>query len=105
MRHGEGHQGVHSNQRRLTRMSQKTLERLEYLRKSNSNRCWVNYQLSRLMYKEDLYIVAYERMKSKPGNMTAVTDKETLNGFSLETIRAIINEMTTQQFKFKPVRT
>ena len=86
-------------------MSQKTLERLEYLRKSNSNRCWVNNQLYRLMYKEDLYIVAYERMKSKPGNMTAGTDKETLDGFSLETIRAIIHEMRTEQFQFKPVRT
>ena len=86
-------------------MSQKTLERLEYLRKSNSNRCWVNNQLYRLMYKEDLYIVAYERMKSKPGNMTAGTDKETLDGFSLETIREIIHEMRTEQFQFKPVRT
>jgi group II intron reverse transcriptase/maturase len=86
-------------------MSQKTLERLEYLRKTNSNRCWVNNQLYRLMYKEDLYMVAYERMKSKPGNMTAGTDKETLDGFSLETIRAIIHEMRTEQFQFKPVRT
>ena len=86
-------------------MSHKTLERLEYLRKSNSNRGWVNNQLYRLMYKEDLYIVAYERMKSKPGNMTAGTDKETLDGFSLETIREIIQEMRTEQFQFKPVRT
>ena len=37
-------------------MSQKTLERLECLRKSNSNRQWVNHDLYRLMYKEDLYI-------------------------------------------------
>ncbi len=85
-------------------MSQKTLERLEYLRKSNSNSGWVNNQLYRLMYKEDLYIVAYERIKSKPGNMTAGTDKETLDGFSLETIREIIQEMKTEQFQFKPVR-
>ena len=86
-------------------MSHKTLERLEYLRKSNSNKRWVNNQLYRLMYKEDLYIVAYERMKSKPGNMTAGTDKETLDGFSLGTIREIIHEMRTEQFQFKPVRT
>jgi retron-type reverse transcriptase len=86
-------------------MSHKTLERLEYLRKANSNKRWVNNQLYRLMYKEDLYIVAYERMKSKPGNMTAGTDKETLDGFSLGTIREIIHEMRTEQFQFKPVRT
>src|SRR6266705_3763172 len=104
MRHGEGLQGVYSNQRRLTWMSQKTLERLEYLRKANSNRSWMNNQLYRLMYKEDLYIVAYERIKSKPGNMTAGTDKETLDGFSLEIIREIIDEMRTEQFRFRPVR-
>jgi hypothetical protein len=55
-------------------MSQKTLERLEQLQKLNSNRQWVNHDLYRLLYKEDLYIVAYERIKSKPGNMTPGTD-------------------------------
>src|SRR5712692_9780659 len=93
-----------SIQRRLTRMSYKTLERLEHLRKLNSNRQWVNGDLYRLLYQEDLYIVAYERMKSKPGNMTPGTDEETLDGFSLESIREIINEMRTEQFHFKPVR-
>lgn len=85
-------------------MSYKTLERLEQLRKLNSKKQWVNNDLYRLMYKEDLYIVAYERIKSKPGNMTAGTDEATLDGFSLESIREIINEMRTEQFQFKPVR-
>ncbi len=85
-------------------MSQETLERLEHLRKLNSNRSWVNHDVYRLMYKEDLYIVAYERIKSKPGNMTPGTDEETLDGFSLETIRESINEMRTEQFQFRPAR-
>jgi nicotine oxidoreductase len=85
-------------------MSYKTLERLERLRKLNSNKQWVNHEVYRLMYKEDLYILAYERIKSKPGNMTAGTDEETLDGFSLEAIREIIQEMKTEQFRFKPVR-
>ena len=46
-------------------MSQKTLERLEHLRQLNSSREWVNNQLYRLMYKEDLYIVAYEAVLQK----------------------------------------
>src|SRR2546421_2824018 len=93
-----------SSQRRLTRMSYKTLERLERLRTLNSNRQWVNHDVYRLMYKEDLYMLAYERIKSKPGNMTPGTDEETLDGFSLEAIREIIREMKTEQFRFKPVR-
>jgi group II intron reverse transcriptase/maturase len=86
-------------------MSQKTFQRLEYLRKFNSDRHWKNRDLYRLMYKEDLYILAYEQIKSKPGNMTPGTDGETLDGLSLETIREIIREMKTEQFQFKPVRT
>src|SRR5438874_13372006 len=85
-------------------MSQETFMRLEQLRKLNSDRQWVNEDVYRLMYKEDLYIVAYERIKSKPGNMTPGTDEETLDGFSLEVIREIIQEMKTEQFRFKPVR-
>jgi group II intron reverse transcriptase/maturase len=86
-------------------MSQTTLERLEHLRRLNSNRQWVNHELYRLLYREDLYVVAYERIKSKPGNMTPGTDGETLDGFSLETIREIIQDIRTEQFQFKPVRT
>ncbi len=85
-------------------MSQKTIARLERLQHLNSNREWINHDLSRLMYREELYIIAYERIKSKPGNMTPGTDAETLDGFSLATIRQIIQEMKTEQFRFRPVR-
>lgn len=57
------------------------------------------------MYKEDLYILAYERMKSAPGNMTPGTDGKTLDGFSLHLIEEIIEQMRTEQFQFQPVRT
>ncbi len=85
-------------------MSQKTLERLECLRKLNSTPQWVNHNLYRLMCQEDLYILAYERVKSKPGNMTPGSDGETLDGFSREAIHAIIRDMRTEQFRFKPAR-
>src|SRR5215471_3922660 len=91
--------------RRLTWMSCKTFERLERLQTLNSNRHWKNRDLYRLMYKEDLYVLAYEQIKSKPGNLTPGTDGETLDGFALATIREIIHEMSTEQFQFKPVRT
>jgi group II intron reverse transcriptase/maturase len=85
--------------------SNKTLQRLERLRQLNSKGEWVNDALYRLMYKEDLYIVAYERIKSKPGNMTPGTDGETLDGWSLQKTQKIITEMRSEQFQFKPVRT
>jgi group II intron reverse transcriptase/maturase len=84
--------------------SHKTLQRLERLRRLNSNPEWINDDLYRLMFKEDLYIVAYEKIKSKPGNLTPGSDRQTIDGFSLEVILKIIQEMRTEQFQFKPVR-
>jgi retron-type reverse transcriptase len=85
--------------------SEKTLHRLERLRQLNADRNWINVDIYRLLYKEDLYIVAYERMKSAPGNMTPGSDGVTIDGFSLQTIQRIIQEMRTEKFQFKPVRT
>ena len=65
----------------------------------------MNTHLYRLMYKEDLYILAYERIKSAPGNMTPGSDGNTIDGFSMNMIQKIIQEMQTEQFQFKPVRT
>src|SRR5436190_16664628 len=93
-----------SSQRRWTRMSYRTLERLERLRTLNSNRQWVNHDVYRLMYKEDLYILAYERIKSKPGNMTPGTDQETIDGFGIDEIRKLIDEMRTEKYQPSPVR-
>src|SRR6266516_2405270 len=80
--------------------SHKTLQRLERLRQLNTDRNWINTNLYRLMYKEDLYILAYERIKSAPGNMTPGTDGKTIDGFSLHMIDDIIQEMRTEQFQF-----
>jgi len=85
--------------------SEKTLLRLERLRQLNTDREWSNDHLYRLMYKKDLYILAYERIKSAPGNMTPGTDGKTLDRFSLRMIDEIIEEMRTEQFHFRPVRT
>lgn len=84
----------------------KGLQRLEVIRQLNGkNREWVNCDLYRLMLKEDLYILAYERLKSKPGNMTPGTDEETLDGFSEEEIGNLINQMRTEAYQPRPVRT
>lgn len=50
-------------------------------------------------------MVAYERMKSAPGNMTPGSDGKTIDGFSLQMIQQIRQEMRTEQFQFKPAYT
>ena len=83
----------------------KSLERLEVIRKLNGeNREWVNDDLSRLMLRKDMYVLAYERLKSNPGNMTPGTDDETLDGFSEEEIDKIIEQMRNESYRCRPVR-
>src|SRR6266566_3076569 len=83
----------------------KSLERLEVIRKLNgANREWVNDDLSRLMLRKDMYVLAYERLKSIPGNMTPGTDDETLDGFPEEEIDKIIEQMRSESYQCKPVR-
>jgi group II intron reverse transcriptase/maturase len=85
-------------------MGDNALERLEALRKVNGNPNWVNQDLYRLMYKPSLYVIAYERIKSSPGNMTPGTDKQTLDGFSRNTIERIVGELKGEAFQFARAR-
>jgi len=85
--------------------NQQALQRLKALLQLNSNRDWQNKDLYRLMYMEDLYVLAYERVKSKPANMTQGTDGATLDGFSMDEIQGVIRQMRDETFQFKPVRT
>jgi group II intron reverse transcriptase/maturase len=80
------------------------LQRLEVIRKLNARSEWVNSDLYRLLFKPELYILAYERIKSKPGNMTPGTDQETIDGFGMDEIRKLIDEMRTEKYQPSPVR-
>jgi group II intron reverse transcriptase/maturase len=48
--------------------------------------------------------MAYERLKSKPGNMTPGTDGKTLDGFSMTDIQKTIDLLRTEQYRPTPVR-
>lgn len=80
------------------------LNRLRKLRELNADPNWVNADVYRMMYMADLYIIAYERIKSTPGNMTPGGDKSTIDGFSMKTIERVINDMKSQQFQFTRAR-
>jgi len=84
--------------------SVKVLERLEVIRKLNAKREWINDRLYGLTAKEDLLIVAYERLKSQPGNMTPGSDDETLDGFSMRTIKELSEQLRTEKYQPRPVR-
>jgi len=83
----------------------KGLTRLEVIRKLNARREWVNQGLYKLLLDKDMYVLAYERMKSKPGNMTPGTDGDTLDGFSMAQLEKLIETMRDESYQCKPVRT
>lgn len=85
-------------------METQALARLEALRKRNVDRDWVNSDLYRLLYRPDLYEVAYEKIRSSPGNMTAGTDGVTLDGFSYAVLNDMIRGLQDESFQFKPAR-
>lgn len=85
-------------------MSDNGLQRLSKLGELNANPNWVNTDLYRLMFKKDLYITAYERLKSSPGNMTAGSDGDTIDGFSMKLIESIITSMRDESYQFARAR-
>lgn len=85
-------------------MDYKGLDRLQKVKELNANPNWVNTDLYRLLYMEDLYIVAYEKIKGAPGNMTKESDDLTLDGFSTTAIGNIIRKMRDQSFTFTRAR-
>ena len=86
-------------------MGYKILLRLESLKKRNTkNKNAINKDLYRLLCNKELLAIAYNSIKSKPGNMTPGTDELTLDEMSDKVIEGIIDELRNQTFKFKPVR-
>lgn len=73
----------------------KILERLSILSKLNKNKDYINKEVYRLLYKEDIYILAYEKIRSKQSNTG-------LDGFSKKTIDKIIQQIRDNSYKFSP---
>lgn len=63
----------------------------------------VNFEkIYRLMYDPSLYELAYNKLKSNPGNMTAGITPTTLDG--MEVLERIIEKLKDNSFKFCPGR-
>jgi group II intron reverse transcriptase/maturase len=61
-------------------------------------------ELYRQLFNPQLYLLAYGRMYSNKGAMTAGVDGETIDGMSLAKIGRIIDAMRHERYRFKPVK-
>jgi group II intron reverse transcriptase/maturase len=84
----------------------KLVERLEgYRRRNNANHCYVNGDLYRLLFDRDLYIIAYNSVKSNDGAETSGADGTSLHGFCEEWITELIASMRDESYQPQPNRT
>lgn len=84
----------------------KLMERLEGYRRRNSfNQSYVNNDLYRLFYSRDLYIAAYNSVKSNDGAETSGADGTSLHGFCEEWITELISSMRDESYQPQPNRT
>lgn len=84
----------------------KLVERLEgYRRRNNADHCYLNGDLYRLFYSRDLYIIAYNSVKSNDGAETSGADGTSLHGFCEEWITELIASMRDESYQPQPNRT
>jgi nicotine oxidoreductase len=82
------------------------LGKVQKIRKlcENNKEFIVEDKLYRLLYDKNLFYAAYNRIKSKPGNMTPGINPTTLDGISEEVILKIIDSIRNETFDFQPGR-
>jgi retron-type reverse transcriptase len=66
----------------------------------NNNNFVVKDKIYNLMYDPQLYFIAYQKLRIKPGNMTPGITPTTLDGMSNEVINDIIRRLKDGTFKF-----
>lgn len=61
-------------------------------------------RIYRILFNEELFMLAYEKIKSKPGNMTAGMDGKTIDGTTLQRIGKLIDSLKNESCHPKPAR-
>ncbi len=74
------------------------------LTKHSNDKDYKYERLYRLLYNEEMYLVAYQNIYSNEGNLTKGTDNQTIDGMSLKRIEKIINTLKDESYQPKPSR-
>lgn len=78
----------------------KSLEQL--LKFNEEKKCMNAYEILKRL---DLLTASYQKIKSKPGNMTpGIDNKETLDGIDLLYFKNLTKELETEQYKCRPLK-
>jgi group II intron reverse transcriptase/maturase len=66
--------------------------------------CGIYSGVFKLLTSVEFLMVAYAKIKSKPGNMTQGVDKETLDGVSVDFLNKLSKSLRNETFYFSPVK-
>lgn len=61
-------------------------------------------RLYRILFNEQMFYVAYQRIYAKPGNMTPGSDDKTIDGMSIERIGHLIATLKDESYMPTPAR-
>lgn len=59
-------------------------------------------RLYRILFNEEMYYIAYQRIYAKQGNMTKGVDRKTVDGFSISHIEQLIDTLKNETYQPKP---
>lgn len=85
-----------------TNVTQKLKNLYERSLKFNSEP--IDRDLYKLLCNTDILSIAYNKLKSKPGQMTPGINPETLDGMSLDVLKEISRKLRDESFQFSPGR-
>jgi group II intron reverse transcriptase/maturase len=81
------------------------LKRLIAINKlSQKNPKWIHRDIFRILNKDEIWIAAYEKLKSNKGALTPGSVPETMDGMSLERLRKLKERVCTEVYTFKTVK-
>lgn len=88
----------------MTNVRNKVKLKLDRLALRNSKPNYLNKDLYRMLYEEEMYVMAYETIKTNKGAMTRGSTKSSIDGYSMKRIEKIIQQLRDGTFKPRPCR-
>ncbi|MDR2970081.1 MAG: group II intron reverse transcriptase/maturase [Tannerellaceae bacterium] len=77
---------------------------LNSLAKHSKHSAYKYERLYRVLFNEEMYYVAYQRIYAKPGNMTPGSDNKTIDGMNLDRIEELIQSLKDESYQPQPSR-
>ena len=77
---------------------------LNSLTEHSSNKDYKYQRLYRLLFNNEMYFIAYQKIYAKEGNMTRGSDNRTIDNMSLRRIDNLISSLKDESYQPKPAR-